>query len=175
MSADSDPNPADSAGDDCEKKGEKEREEGEQGDKEREEDREEKENGEEKENEGGKKSEEEEEESKKQKEEEEKDLFRLVVVNSYGSQEVQRLKDDDSIPLKLGSEWMCVLREEGEGVLRAEGERVWDWREVDCSFYICSVVVSSDQTYIACEWQTDVKDECFDVQKATVRNLTLRD
>ena len=116
MSADSDPNPADSAGDDCEKEGEKEREEGEQGDKEREEDREEKENGEEKENEGGKKSEEEEEESKKQKEEEEKDLFRLVVVNSYGSQEVQRLKDDDSIPLKLGSEWMCVLREEGEGV-----------------------------------------------------------
>ena len=123
MSADSDPNPADSAGDDCEKKGEKEREEGEQGDKEREEDREEKENGEEKENEGGKKSEEEEEESKKQKEEEEKDLFRLVVVNSYGSQEVQRLKDDDSIPLKLGSEWMCVLREEGEGVGEG-GERV---------------------------------------------------
>ena len=34
----------------------------------------------------------------------EPDLFRLVVVNSYGSQEVQRLKDDDSIPLKLGSE-----------------------------------------------------------------------
>ena len=45
----------------------------------------------------------------------EPDLFRLVVVNSYGSQEVQRLKDDDSIPLKLGSEWMCVLREEGGG------------------------------------------------------------
>ena len=173
MPAESDPNPADSAGDDCEKEGEKEREEGEQGgDKEREEDREKKENGEEKENEGGKKGEEEEEESKKQKEEEE-DLFRLVVVNSYGSQEVQRLKDDDSIPLKLGSEWMCVLREEGEGVGEG-GERVWDWREVDCSFYICSVAVSSDQTYIACEWQTDVKDECFDVQRATVRNLTLR-
>ena len=51
----------------------------------------------------------------------EPDLFRLVVVNSYGSQEVQRLKDDDSIPLKLGSEWMCVLREE-EGV----------WREGEC-------------------------------------------
>ena len=49
----------------------------------------------------------------KRKEEEEEDLFRLVVVNSYGSQEVQRLKDDDSIPLKLGSEWMCVLRPEG--------------------------------------------------------------
>ena len=109
----------------------------------------------------------------KQKLGEEEDLFRLVVVNSYGSQEVQRLKDDDSIPLKLGSEWMCVLREEGEGVGEG-GERVWDWREVDCSFYICSVVVSSDQTYIACEWQTDVKDECFDVQRATVRNLTLR-
>ena len=45
----------------------------------------------------------------------EPDLFHLVVVNSYGSQEVQRLKDDDSIPLKLGSEWMCVLREEGGG------------------------------------------------------------
>ena len=40
----------------------------------------------------------------KRKEEEEEDLFRLVVVNSYASQEVQRLKDDDSIPLKLGSE-----------------------------------------------------------------------
>ena len=49
----------------------------------------------------------------KQKLGEEEDLFRLVVVNSYGSQEVQRLKDDDSIPLKLGSESMCVLREEG--------------------------------------------------------------
>ena len=47
---------------------------------------------------------------------EDEDLFRLVVVNSYGSQEVQRPKDDDSIPLKLDSEWMCVLREEGEGV-----------------------------------------------------------
>ena len=55
----------------------------------------------------------EEEENKKQKQKRgkaarEPDLFRLVVVNSYGSQEVQRLKDDDSIPLKLGSEWMCV-------------------------------------------------------------------
>ena len=45
----------------------------------------------------------------------EPDLFRLVVVNSYGSQEVQRLKDDDSIPLKLGSEWMCVWGGGGGG------------------------------------------------------------
>ena len=47
--------------------------------------------------------------------EEQDDLFRLVVVNSYGSQEIQRLKDDDSIPLKLGSEWMCVWWDGGEG------------------------------------------------------------
>ena len=52
----------------------------------------------------------------------EPDLFCLVVVNSYGSQEVQRLKDDDSIPLKLGSEWMCV----GWGSGRGEGRGV-DW------------------------------------------------
>ena len=60
----------------------------------------------------------------------ESDLFHLVVVNSYGSQEVQGLKDDDSIPLKLGSEWMCVLREE-EGVWRegvwGGGGRLDDW------------------------------------------------
>lgn len=157
--------PADSAGDDCEKEGEKEkREEGEQQEnKKREENGEEKENREEKEKEKeGEKEREEEEESKKQKQEEEEDLFRLVVVNSYGSQEVQRLKDDDSIPLKLGSESMCVLREEEGG---GGGELI-------TVLYICSVAVSSDQTYIACEWQTDVKDECFDVQKATVRNLT---
>ena len=35
--------------------------------------------------------------------------------------------------------------------------------------YICSLALSLDQTYIACEWQTDVKDECFDIQTATVR------
>ena len=159
--------PADSAGDDCEKEGEKEREEGErEGDEEREENGEEKENREEKEKENreekekekeGEKEREEEEESKKQKQGEEEDLFRLVVVNSYGSQEVQRLKDDDSIPLKLGSEWIVCV-DGGGGVITV--------------LYICSVAVSSGQTYIACEWQTDVKDECFDVQKATVRNLT---
>ena len=38
---------------------------------------------------------------------------------------------------------------------------------------ICYLVVPSDQTYIACEWQTDVKDEYFDLQTAMVRNLTL--
>ena len=84
-----------------------EKEEGEK--EEQEEAKKREEEGEEKENEGEK---EKEEENKKQKQkggqEEEEDLFRLVVVNSYGSQEVQRLKDDDSIPLKLGSEWMCV-------------------------------------------------------------------
>ena len=86
------------------REGEEEEEEKEnKGEKEQEEE------GGEKENEGENKRE---EENKKQKQkggqEEEEDLFRLVVVNSYGSQEVQRLKDDDSIPLKLGSEWMCV-------------------------------------------------------------------
>ena len=35
--------------------------------------------------------------------------------------------------------------------------------------YICSFAIFPDQTYIACEWQTDVKDKCFDVQRATVR------
>ena len=98
---------------DMEKEGEKEEQEGgkergeEEEEKEREGEKEREEEGGEKENEGKER----EEENKKQKQkqgQEEEDLFRLVVVNSYGSQEVQRLKDDDSIPLKLGSEWMCV-------------------------------------------------------------------
>jgi len=54
---------------------------------------------------------EEKEEEKKEKEEE-PDLFRLVVVNSYGSQEVQKLKDDDKNPLKLSSECVCGWRVE---------------------------------------------------------------
>ena len=139
-------------------RGEEEEEKEREGEKEREEEEGEKENKEEKERE---------EENKKQKQkqgQEEEDLFRLVVVNSYGSQEVQRLKDDDSIPLKLGSEWMCVWGEEEE-----------EWREVDwiTGHSICYLAAPSDQTYIACEWQTDVKDEYFDLQTAMVRNLTL--
>ena len=51
------------------------------------------------------------------------------------------------------------------------------WREVDwitgAFIIICYLAVPSDQTYIACEWQTDMKDEYFDLQTATVRNLTL--
>ena len=49
------------------------------------------------------------------------------------------------------------------------------WREVDwiTGLYICYLAISSDQTYIACEWQTDVKDEYFDLQTAMVHNLTL--
>ena len=31
------------------------------------------------------------------------DLFQLIVVNSYGSQDVQKLKDDNN-PLRLSSE-----------------------------------------------------------------------
>lgn len=50
----------------------------------------------------------EEKEEEKEKGEKEPDLFRLVVVNSYGSQEVQKLKDDDKNPLKLNSECECV-------------------------------------------------------------------
>ena len=106
-------------------RGEEEEEKEREGEKEREEEEGEKENKEEKERE---------EENKKQKQkqgQEEEDLFRLVVVNSYGSQEVQRLKDDDSIPLKLGSEWMCVWWGGGEGREcggvegRREREGVW--------------------------------------------------
>jgi len=67
----------------------------------------------------------EEKEEEKEKGEKEPDLFQLVVVNSYGSQEVQKLKDDDKNPLKLNS-----------------------------------------QTYIACEWQSDVKDKCYDLNVA---------
>ena len=99
----------------------------------------------------------------------EPDLFRLVVVNSYGSQEVQRLKDDDSIPLKLGREWMCVLRGGGGSMWGGEGGGV-DWIT---GLHISYLAVPSDQMYIACEWQTDVKDEYFDLQTATVCNLTM--
>ena len=83
-------------------RGEEEEEKEREGEKERE-----KEEGE-KENEGEEREEENKKQKQKQGQEEQEDLFRLVVVNSYGSQEVQRLKDDDSIPLKLGSEWMCM-------------------------------------------------------------------
>ena len=95
----------------------KKREEEEEEEKEREGEKEREEEGGEKENKGEKEKEEEENKKQKQKggQEEEEDLFRLVVVNSYGSQEVQRLKDDDSIPLKLGSEWMCVRGWRGGG------------------------------------------------------------
>ena len=58
------------------------------------------------EEENKKKENEEEEGEEKEKVDKEPDLFQLVVVNSYGSQEVQRLKDDDKSPLKLSSE--CV-------------------------------------------------------------------
>lgn len=54
----------------------------------------------------------EEKEEEKEKGEKEPDLFRLVVVNSYGSQEVQKLKDDDNNPLKLNSECVCVCERE---------------------------------------------------------------
>ena len=57
--------------------------------------------------------------------EEQDDLFRLVVVNSYGSQKVQRLKDDDSIPWKLGSEWMCVCGGGGGGGGEGGGLDYW--------------------------------------------------
>ena len=44
------------------------------------------------------------EEEKEKVEDEEMDLFKLVVVNSYGSQEVQKLKDDGKT-LKLTSKY----------------------------------------------------------------------
>ena len=49
-----------------------------------------------------------EEEENKERGEKDPDLFQLVEVNSYGSQEVQKLKDDDKNPLKLSSECMSV-------------------------------------------------------------------
>ena len=38
----------------------------------------------------------------------EPDVCSLVIVNSYGSQDVQRLKDDPKITFKLSSQSVCV-------------------------------------------------------------------
>lgn len=48
--------------------------------------------------------EEEEEEKVEEKEKKEMELFELVVVNSYGSQDVRRLKTPTNNALKLNSE-----------------------------------------------------------------------
>ena len=45
-------------------------------------------------------------EGEDEKDEGEMDLFSLSVVNAYGSQVVQTLKDDDSIALRLTSEFL---------------------------------------------------------------------
>jgi ubiquitin carboxyl-terminal hydrolase 4/11/15 len=55
-------------------------------------------------------------------------MFQLVVVNSYGSQDIKKLPNDDSV-LRLTS-----------------------------------------QTYVACDWTTEVKDKCYDTEAATVKD-----
>ena len=72
------------------------------------------------------------------------DLFSLVVVNSYGSQEVQKLKDGDQL-LKLTSE------RERENLL---------------SFCL-------GQTYIGCDWDQEMKEKCYDVKAAEVSTTTI--
>ena len=37
----------------------------------------------------------------------ERDLFRLVVVNSYGSQDIKKLTDDPKKTLQLSGVWAC--------------------------------------------------------------------
>lgn len=49
-----------------------------------------------------------EEKHKEEEEEKNNDLFKLVVVNSYGSQEVQKLKDGDQL-LKLTSKRSYII------------------------------------------------------------------
>jgi ubiquitin carboxyl-terminal hydrolase 4/11/15 len=53
------------------------------------------------------------------------EMFKMVIVNSYGSQEVQKLTANSAQTLKLTS-----------------------------------------QTYIACDWDSDVKEKCYDISKA---------
>ena len=83
----------------------------------------------------------------KEKSDGEMDLFRLVVVNSYGSQEVQRLQDN-AAPLKLTSELQLSYC-------------------LDAGLSVLSVC--SGQTYIACNWTTEMKEKCYDLETAEVK------
>ena len=76
------------------------------------------------------------------------DLFNLVVVNSYGSQEVQKLKDRNQL-LKLTS--------------KKERER---GREFNTFFCL-------GQTYIGCDWVQEMKEKCYDVKAAEVSSTTI--
>ena len=43
------------------------------------------------------------------KDEKEQDLFRLVVVNSYGSEDVRKLVDDPKKMLQLSGKYFCCV------------------------------------------------------------------
>jgi uncharacterized UBP type Zn finger protein len=57
-------------------------------------------------------------------------LFEMNIINSYGSQEVQKLNANSEQILQLTS-----------------------------------------NTYIGCDWETDMKDNCYDIQKATTYEI----
>ena len=82
-----------------------------------------------------------------------KDLFKLVVVNSYGSQEVQKLNPEQDHLLKLTS--VCNIT----FVL-----------SVCVCACVCVVLKFSvvGQTYISCDWEVDIKEKYYDLQRADV-------
>lgn len=84
--------------------------------------------------------------------------------------EVQRLKDDDKNPLNLSSECMSVYACV-DGISVCMCACVCVFVEACESSYYSELYVSfctPDQTYIACNWQTDVKDKCYDLDAAQV-------
>ena len=77
-------------------------------------------------------------EQEKSKDVGERDLFRLVVVNSYGSQEIKKLVDDPKRPLSLTG------------------------RVVYCTLISDFVCVCRLNLQLACDWDAEVQEKCYD-------------
>ena len=93
------------------------------------------------------------------KEKKEPDLFVLSSVNAYGSQEVRKIEDDPEKIYTVTSKCIlatCTSRDrEGGGGNYADS----------------ALLLFPGQTYIGCNWETKVKQCCYDSDIAEVSKL----